>query len=92
MLIRRFSILPNLGKNIAGGFKEEDLKNLLLAAGFTHVQFFYHWFVGQGLMINDENYAKEERFKNAEVTNELLQKALPLSKNLFKYIGFIATK
>jgi ubiquinone/menaquinone biosynthesis C-methylase UbiE len=80
------------GKNIQGGFREEELIATLKSIGFTKVEFFYHWFIGQGALINDQSYTKEERFKYAEVMNETLQKALPLSKNLFKYIGFIATK
>ncbi len=80
------------GKNIKGGFKEEDLLQTLSEVGFTKINFFYHWFIGQGSLINDEQYDKETRFKYAEVMNQTLQKALPLSKNLFKYVGFIAEK
>ncbi|MCX6210268.1 MAG: class I SAM-dependent methyltransferase [Bacteroidetes bacterium] len=80
------------GKNIKGGFRAEDLEANLKAIGFKKVTFFYHWFIGQGKLINDETFTKEERFKYADVTNVYLQKALPLSKNLFKYIGFIAQK
>jgi ubiquinone/menaquinone biosynthesis C-methylase UbiE len=80
------------GKNIEGGFKEEDLKSKLVKAGFSKVEVFYHWYIGQGFLINDEKMPKEERFKHAETMDAVLQKVLPLSKNLFKYVGFIATK
>jgi len=80
------------GKNIEGGFKEEDLTEKLLKAGFTKVDFFYHWFIGEGFLINDNSMLKEERFKYAGKMDAVLQKVLPLSKNLFKYVGFIATK
>jgi ubiquinone/menaquinone biosynthesis C-methylase UbiE len=80
------------GKNISGGFREETLREVLTNAGFSKVEFFYHWYIGQGVLINDQSLTVEERFKNADVINDLLQKALPLSKNLFKYIGFVATK
>jgi ubiquinone/menaquinone biosynthesis C-methylase UbiE len=80
------------GKNIKGGFKEEDLRRILSEVGFTKVDFFYHWFIGQGNLINDQQYDKETRVKYAEIINQNLQKALPLSRNLFKYIGFIAEK
>src|SRR3989338_1173830 len=78
------------GKNILGGFKEEEIKKLLLEIGFSKIDFFYYWYIGQGAIINDSTKDKDERFKNAEIVDELLQKALPLSKNLYKYIGFIA--
>lgn len=80
------------GKNIKGGFKAEELEASLKNIGFKKVTFFYHWFIGQGLLINDEKFSKEDRFRYAEITDLYLQKALPLSKNLFKYIGFTAQK
>jgi ubiquinone/menaquinone biosynthesis C-methylase UbiE len=80
------------GKNIMGGFKEEDLREQLLKAGFTKVDFFYHWYIGQAALINDEQFTKEDRFKHADVMDNILQRILPLSKHLFKYVGFIATK
>ncbi len=80
------------GKNIKGGFKDDELEKQLKKIGFTKVEFFFHWYVGQGMLINDKTYTKEERFKYANEIDNLLQKAMPLSKNLFKYVGFIATK
>ena len=80
------------GKNIKGGFRQEDLELALTNAGFTKINFFYNWFIGQGQLINDENMSKEDRFKYAEVMDSYLHKAMPLSKNLFKYIGFTAEK
>jgi ubiquinone/menaquinone biosynthesis C-methylase UbiE len=80
------------GKNIKGGFKGEELVALLKETGFKKVELFYHWFIGQGALINDENYTKETRFDDAGKMNLFLQKAMPLSRNLFKYIGFIAQK
>lgn len=80
------------GKNIAGGFKEEELTDKLLSCGFSEVKFFYHWYIGQGAIINDDKFPKEERFANAAIIDDLLRKALPLSKNLYKYVGFIAKK
>ncbi|HEX2682443.1 MAG TPA: class I SAM-dependent methyltransferase [Ferruginibacter sp.] len=80
------------GKNIKGGFKAEELEASLKQIGFKKVTFFYHWFIGQGQLINDEHFTKEERFRYAEISNLYLQKALPLSRNLFKYIGFTAQK
>jgi SAM-dependent methyltransferase len=80
------------GKNIKGGFKAEELEAALKGIGFTKVNFFYHWFIGQGKLINDETIGKEERFGHARVMDQYLQKAMPLARNLFKYIGFTAEK
>lgn len=80
------------GKNIKGGFREEELVAALKKIGFTDVQFFYHWFIGQGKLINDESMDKAARFAHAEVMHDYLLKAMPLTRNLFKYVGFVATK
>jgi len=80
------------GKNIKGGFREEELVAALKNIGFTDVQFFYHWFIGQGKLINDESMDKTARFAHAEVMHDYLLKAMPLTRNLFKYVGFVATK
>lgn len=80
------------GKNIAGGFKEETLHKALMETGFSKIDIFYHWFLGQGNLINDPQYEQAERFKHADVTDSILQKSLPLSRPMFKYLGFYATK
>lgn len=80
------------GKNIKGGFRAEDLQAALTQTGFKKVTFFYHWFIGQGKLINDDGFTKEDRFRHADVMADYLQKAMPLSRSLFKYIGFTAEK
>ncbi len=80
------------GKNIKGGFREEELVAALKNIGFSNVQFFYHWFIGQGKLINDESMDRTARFAHAEVMHDYLLKAMPLTRNLFKYVGFVATK
>lgn len=80
------------GKAFTGGFKEETLVPMLKRVGFTQVEFFYHWFVGQGLMINDPALPKPQQMERAAIVDGVLQRALPLSRNLYKYVGFIATK
>lgn len=80
------------GKNIAGGFKEEELVQNLKDVGFSKVDFFYNWYIGQGHLINNEEYSVDDRFLYAGIMDDVLQKTLPLSRNLFKYVGFIATK
>lgn len=80
------------GKDLAGGFTEEGLREQLLAAGFTRVEFHYHWFLGEGALINGGTAPREELFRQAATIHEALMRALPVSRNLFKYLGFVATK
>ncbi len=80
------------GKDIAGGFKEETLCQQLLEAGFSRVEFHYDWFLGEGFLINSGTAPREELFQQAALVGSALQRALPVSRNLFKYLGFVATK
>jgi len=80
------------GKNVQGGFKEEDLQEKLLKAGFKSVEIFYYWYVGQGALINDEQLDRDERFRHAEVMDGILKRLHPLSRSLYKYVGFVATR
>ncbi len=80
------------GKSMQGGFTPEDLRGRILEAGFTSVDFFYEWFVGRGQMINDAALTPEQRTANAVAVEDLLVRALPLSRGLFKYLGFVATR
>ena len=80
------------GKSLAGGFKEEELRAQLEAAGFRDIAFDYSWFLGQGYLINDAGYPRAEGLRLAEVAAAVLHKALPLSRGIFKYLGFTARK
>ena len=80
------------GKNIAGGFKEEMLRETLLAVGFSKVEIFYYWFLGQASIVNNPDSPKDENLKYAAVMDKTLQSVLPLSRHLYKYLGFVATK
>jgi ubiquinone/menaquinone biosynthesis C-methylase UbiE len=80
------------GKNIRGGFKEEEIREMLLEIGFKKVDFVYYWYIGQAMVINQLGFTKELGLQKADFIDEVLQKILPISKNLYKYIGFIATK
>jgi ubiquinone/menaquinone biosynthesis C-methylase UbiE len=79
-------------KNIAGGFSEEYLAACLHAAGFSEVSFFYYWFLGQAALVNDSRLPREERLMAANLCAETLLKGLPLTRHLFKYVGFVATR
>lgn len=79
-------------KNIAGGFSEEYLTASLHAAGFSEVSFFYYWFLGQAALVNDARFPRAERLRAASLCAETLEKGLPLTRHLFKYVGFVATR
>jgi SAM-dependent methyltransferase len=80
------------GKDIAGGFKEDVVRQTLLDAGFSDVKITYYWYLGQATVVNDESRPREERIANAQLVDSVLQKVMPLSRHLYKYIGFVATK
>jgi ubiquinone/menaquinone biosynthesis C-methylase UbiE len=79
-------------KHVKGGFKEQELSRLLLEIGFTEVEFIYHWFIGQAHLINQNDDNRKENIQIANDMHNCLIKSLPLSRNLFKYVGFIAKK
>jgi ubiquinone/menaquinone biosynthesis C-methylase UbiE len=80
------------GKTAAGGFKEEALRADLLTAGFSDVTFIYYWYLGQAFVVNDASRPREERLANATFVDSVLKKVMPLSRHLYKYIGFVAIK
>jgi len=80
------------GKDIAGGFKEDVVRDTLLKAGFSDVKFTYYWYLGQASVVNDAAKPRDERLANAALVDSVLQMVMPLSRHLYKYIGFVATK
>ncbi len=80
------------GKNIAGGFKEEDLKKIFLEIGFSKVEISYYWFIGQASIINNQSGTLEERIERADIMDNVLKQVLPLSRNLYKYLSIVAIK
>jgi len=80
------------GKSALGGYKEEDLRKALLEVGFSSVEFSYHWYLGQAFLVNDEKFPRERRLENAETTDAVFKKLLPMSRHLYKYVGFVAVK
>lgn len=84
--------LAEYGKNIRGGFDEDELRAMLGRVGFSKVEVKYHWFVGQGAIINAPGTDKAAQIAIAEQMDQALHRALPLSRPLYKYLGFVATK
>jgi len=79
-------------KAITGGFSEEALTTELLNAGFKDVQVSYYWFLGQASIVNDPNFDRSQTVVMADLFAETLKRGLPLTRNLFKYVGFLATR
>jgi ubiquinone/menaquinone biosynthesis C-methylase UbiE len=73
-------------KHVHNGFKEEVLNKELKQVGFTKVEIHYEWFLGEASIIHGEYSSAADTFR------KLLQKNLPLSRHLFKYIRVIAQK
>ena len=81
------------GKSMAGGFTGDQLEAALREAGFSKVRIQYEWWVGRGQVINDETFSAEaERAIRAAAVDDLLARSLPLSRGLFKYVGFVAER
>ncbi len=80
------------GKAFLGGFAHERLGEQLIAAGFRNVEVFYYWFLGQADLVNDSSRPRAEQVAAAEMFAETLIRGLPLTRHLFKYMGFVATR
>jgi len=79
-------------KHVEGGLNEERIEAQLKAVGFKEVRFIYHWFLGQAQLVNDPSRDKAQNLEYAQIMHNVLVKSLPLSRHLFKYIGFVAIK
>jgi hypothetical protein len=79
-------------KNITGGFRAETLVELLLKAGFSKVDISYYWFLGQASVVNEGPYPRDQRLEMARLLSATLERGLPLTRSLFKYVGFVATR
>lgn len=84
--------IAEYGKHVKGGLVEEELNSLLQEVGFEKIDFVYHWFLGQAQLINDDSIEREQRLSQAQTFHNILTKSLPVSRSLFKYVGFIAQK
>lgn len=69
-----------------GGFKPDQVAELLMTSGFAAARFRYEWFLGQGVVLH------EQGAHEAAVVENYLREALPATEHLFKYVSFSATK
>jgi SAM-dependent methyltransferase len=79
-------------KNITGGFREETLIESLKSAGFAEVEISYYWYLGQASVVNKSGGDAAARLEMARLFAATLEKGLPLTRSLFKYVGFVATR
>lgn len=79
-------------KHVEGGLREEKLLLQLQDVGFKEIKFIYHWFIGQAQLINDQSIPLSDRLIQAKTMHEYLIRSIPLSRHLFKYVGFTAKK
>jgi len=68
------------------GMKQESVMQSLKKSEFSLIEFKYQWFLGEGDIYH--NISPEV----AKTTSEHLRELMPLSRSLFKYISFIASK
>ncbi len=80
------------GKNIAGGFRGEDLVDMCVAAGFASAQIHYHWFLGEAAVLHGGLDGLPSGRHAAETVAGALHRAMPLSRHLFKYLGVVAVR
>jgi len=74
-------------KHIQGGFREENIIRWFKDAGFSFVQIYYEWFMGQGKYIHDPMFASLVPGIDA-----YLQEMIPVSRHLYKYFSIDARK
>ncbi len=74
-------------KHDSGGFKAEDLESLLHNIGFSQVNIFYEWYIGEGRVI----HSADMNDCAGQIRNILCEQ-LPLTKHLFKYLRIVAQK
>jgi SAM-dependent methyltransferase len=84
--------LAEYSKHVLGGFREDDLRAELLDVGFSEVRFVYHWFLGQAQLVNDPERPRERNLEDAARMDAVLRRGLPVTRHLFKYVGFLARK
>jgi SAM-dependent methyltransferase len=84
--------LAEYGKSLRGGFSEDDLVAQLKSAGFRHVEVKYYWHIGQARIAHDASLDDRTRAIVLEQIGSMLAASQPLSRALYKYIGFVATR
>jgi len=74
-------------KHDSGGFRAEELEELLREVGFAEATVHYEWFVGEARVIHSADTAMA-----ADQVRLVLHELLPLTRHLFKYLRIMARK
>jgi len=79
-------ITAEFQKSFKLGFQEEKILKMLKNIGFRKIKYSYEWYLG-------EAYVKHKiSSKSDKIISDHLQRCLPLSRNLFKYVKIFAVK
>ena len=78
--------LAEYNKSITGGIDPDEFTEKAQRAGFGRVEVTYEWFGGQGKILHGVSAVA------AAHVDDYLRQALPLSRGLYKYLRFLATK
>lgn len=73
-------------KSILGGIDPDEFAALCARLGFAECAIHPQWFLGQGAVMHGQS------FEEAATVDAYLQRIVPLSNHLFKYLRFICTK
>jgi ubiquinone/menaquinone biosynthesis C-methylase UbiE len=73
------------GKEV-GGILADNLEGEAAAAGYSHAEIHFDWFLGQAKVMHQQSLA------DSDVVNAYLQEALPLTRHLYKYVWFVLRK
>jgi hypothetical protein len=63
----------------------------LKSVGFAEVEISYYWYLGQASVVNNAGGDAASRLEMARLFAATLEKGLPLTRSVFKYVGFVAT-
>lgn len=73
-------------KSILGGIDADEFVKRCALTGFSSCTPTFQWFLGQGAVMHGQS------FEAAELIESYLQRIVPLSTGLFKYLRFVAVK
>ncbi len=77
--------LAEYQKIVKGGFRENEIIRMLQEAGFVSIDYRYEWYLGQGF------YHHSDPARGA-IIEEYLRNFLPATRQLFKYVSFVARR
>ena len=73
-------------KSILGGIDPDELTEIAQTIGFSKVEVYYEWFLGEG------HISHTQSFEAAHTIDSYLKESLPLTRHLYKYLRFVLVK